>query len=332
MGWFPHLRPLRILLVTPVHRSGAGRDAAWTGNRVTARRYAGILRALGHRVTLAREYRGGGHDLLVALHARKSFESIVRFRREHPDALVVVVLTGTDLYDGLRRSTRARRSLELASRIVVLQPLGVRSVPSALRRKVHVIRQSAARPARRFEPRRGAYEVCVLSNLRAVKDPFRIAQAVRLLPPSSSIVALHLGAALDERLRKRAQRESAANRRYRWLGAVPRGRALRILARSRLLVLTSRLEGGANVVSEALRACVPVISSRIAGSVGILGPHYPGYFPVGNARALAALLRRAEADPPFYRRLKRRCGLLYSLVSPVRERRSWARLLLSLKT
>jgi glycosyltransferase involved in cell wall biosynthesis len=125
----------------------------------------------------------------------------------------------------------------------------------------------------------------------------------------------------------RARREAAANPRYRWLGQLPRWRALRVLARSRLLILTSRLEGGANAVSEALAAGVPVISSRIAGSEGILGESYPGFFPVGSTRALAALLQRFEEDETFRASLRTHCARLAPLVDPRREQASWASLL-----
>ncbi len=100
-----------------------------------------------------------------------------------------------------------------------------------------------------------------------------------------------------------------------------------MLARSRLLSLTSESEGGANVVSEALAASTPVLASRIAGTVGLLGEDYVGYFPVGDEAALARLLGRAETDADFYRTLCEWCARLRPLVDPERERRSWAHLL-----
>ena len=119
----------------------------------------------------------------------------------------------------------------------------------------------------------------------------------------------------------------AENPRYRWLGGRPRREALRLLAGCKLLVLSSLLEGGANVVSEALACDVPVLSSRIPGSVGILGPQYPGYFPVGDTAALAALLARAESDPAFLEDLRRRCEAVRPMLAPEVERESWARLI-----
>lgn len=319
------MRPLRIVLATP------GNSRLPTGNRVTARRWARILRGLGHDVSVVPEWRGGAGDLLVALHARKSFESIDRFRRERPGAPLVVAMTGTDLYGDIRTSARARRSLALATRVVVLQPEGLRELAPPVRAKATVVFQSATPPPRPPAPRPDAFEICLLCHARPVKDPFRAARATRRLPASSRVRLLHVGAALDPGSARRARDEARRNPRYRWLGALPRGRALRVLARSRLLVLTSRLEGGSNALSEALACDVPVLSSRIPGIVGTLSRGYPGYFPVGDTRALARLMRRAETDHAFYAGLKQWCRERAHLVAPAAERRAWAGLLRELR-
>ncbi len=312
---------MRIAVVSP------GRPGLHTGNEVTAQRWARLLRDLGHQVTVQSEYEGRPSDMLVALHARKSFPSLKRFRKERPGKPVVVALTGTDLYGDIRTSPEARSSLELADRLVLLQPAGLEELTPSVRAKARAIYQSATCPRRRFPPRKAVFEVLVLSHLRPVKDPLRAAAAARLRPASSRLLVLHAGAALTPEAARAARHEEASNPRYRWLGPLPRWRALLLLARVRALVLTSELEGGANVVSEALACSVPVLCSRIPGSIGILGSDYPGYFEVGDTEGLAVLLARAEEDRTFLADLRRRARSLASLVSPQRERESWRRLL-----
>jgi putative glycosyltransferase (TIGR04348 family) len=297
------------------------------GNRVTAVRWARLLKGLGHRVTIGQGYDGRPCDVLIALHARKSHEAVRAYHRLHPHGPLVVALTGTDLYRDIRTSRRAQRSLELADRLVLLQPRGLDELPAAVRGKARVIIQSA-RPsgARRGKSQR-FFDVCVLGHLRHEKDPFRTALALRLLPRESHLRVTHAGQALSPAYAERARRLMAQEPRYRWVGEVSRPAARRILARSQLLVLSSRMEGGANVVSEALAEKVPVIASDIPGSVGLLGARYPGYYPVGDTRALARLLARAESEPPFYERLRRWCEKLRPLVEPAREAAAWDRLL-----
>jgi putative glycosyltransferase (TIGR04348 family) len=263
----------------------------------------------------------------VALHARKSAPSVQRFSDEHPDRPVVLALTGTDLYEEIHSCADARRSMELATRLVVLQPAGLAELSEAHRIKTRVIIQSAERPLVPPTTDRGVFQVCVLAHLRPVKDPLRTAFATRLVPSSSKIQVVHLGSPLDESSAREALQEMAINPRYRWLGERPRAEALRILASSRLMVLTSRLEGGANAVSEAIACSVPVICSRIPGSIGLLGEEYPGYFPVGDTQALSDLLRQAETDTEFYESLTSWCGRRAALVDPANERLAWQNLL-----
>jgi putative glycosyltransferase (TIGR04348 family) len=315
---------MRVLIVTPAP------PGSRQGNRITARRWAGMVEALGHRVALAGEYRGQRCDVLVALHARKSFPAVARFRAQHPQAPLVLALTGTDLYGDIHTSLEAQQALEMADRLVVLHRLGAAGLPEHLRPKVRVIFQSVPAPRFHPRPRSGVFEVCVMGHLRPVKDPFRTAAAARLLPAESSLRVLHLGGALSEEMERQARAEAATNPRYHWLGELARPRALRLLGRSRLLVLTSLLEGGANVIGEAVVLGVPALSSRIAGSVGLLGESYPGYFPVGDTRALADLLWRAETDASFYADLRARCEQGRELFHPSMERRSWRELLVEL--
>jgi glycosyltransferase involved in cell wall biosynthesis len=138
---------------------------------------------------------------------------------------------------------------------------------------------------------------------------------------------VHCGAVLEDELRGEAERRMRENRRYVWLGALRRNETLRTIARSRLVVVSSRSEGGANVVSEAIANDVPVLSTRIEGSIGVLGDGYPGYFEVGDAADLAEKLDRAERDAAFLKRLGDACRAVKPLFDPARERAAWAQLL-----
>ena len=322
---------MRIGIITPAP------PRSRYGNRVTALRWARILRNLGHRIRIAQEYDGKRYDLLVALHARRSHEAIKQFHERHPQSPIIVALTGTDLYRDLQTNRSAQESLNLATRIVALQPKALDELAPALRDKAVVIYQSVetrrgVRPSTHFsfamrDGRPRHFYVCVIGHLRPVKDPFRAAIAARRLPTSSRIRILHIGGAMTKALARRARTEMKRNERYRWLGEQPRWRARRILSRSQLAVLSSRIEGGANVLSESLVASVPVLASRIPGNEGLLREEYPGYFAVGDTRGLARLLKRAETDAAFHAYLSTRCRKLARLFDPMREEEAWANLL-----
>ncbi len=323
---------MRAVIVTPAE------PGSLTGNRVTAERWAQRLAELGHEVRVLTAWDGervdpvDPVDLLVALHARKSHASVVRFSERFPGAPIVVGLAGTDVYVDLHDGEKALDSLYRARRLVALQRLVACRLPPELRERVRVIHQSAEPPAERPPPATDAFEVCVLAHLRAVKDPLLAARAARRLPAESRLRVRHAGQALDEKLADAARREESDNPRYRWLGPLPRDEARGLLASSRVLVLCSSSEGGANVVSEAIACGVPVLSTRIDGSVGLLGDDYPGFFGVGDEAALAELLRRVETDAAFLGELRRRCATLAPLFTPQAERRAWRDLLLELGT
>lgn len=201
------------------------------GNRVTAVRWAGILRGLGHRVRITSTEDPRFADLLIALHAVRSARVIRRCRAGGSARRVVLALTGTDLYGALPGSPVARRSLDLADRLVVLEPHARQRLPATVRRRVRVIHQSVTlrRPARR---RVDPFRACVIGHLRPVKDPFRPALAVRQLPDASRIHVVHVGRAWSPGIARRARAEAERNRRYTWRGPRPRGATLRLLAGS----------------------------------------------------------------------------------------------------
>ena len=339
MGRVSHVRAagtMRIAIITP-----APPDSRY-GNRITAVRWARILRRLRNRVSISQMYDGKPYDLLVALHARKSHSSIINFRRHNPSAPIIVALTGTDLYRDIRTNQRAQESLEVADRIVVLQPKAMEELRPNWRKKTGVIYQSvgdkqASRSAQSASAKGsqnkaeaqtdGNFDVCVIGHLRAVKDPFRTAMAARSLPNSSKIRVLQIGGAMTAAMAKRALREMDTNKRYQWLDEQPRSRVFKLLNRSSLCVLSSRIEGGANVLSEAIAASIPILASRVDGNVGILGKDHPGYFEVGNTKQLARLLTRAETSPEYLAKLKASTKGLAVLVDPSREKQAWSDLI-----
>lgn len=320
---------MRIGIVTPAP------PRSKYGNRVTALRWAGILRSLGHRVKVALTYEREGYDLLIALHARRSYPSVWRFHQDHSNRPLIVALTGTDLYDDLPRSRAAQKSLALATRIVALQPKARDELNSGLCAKLRIIYQSAPKNSwntarrRRFNSGR-TFDVSVVGHLRPVKDPFRAALAARQLPPGSRVRILHVGAAMNREMAMKARAEMRLNPRYLWLGERARWQVARILARSAVCVLSSKMEGGANLISEAAMAGVPLLASRIPGSVGLLGKNYPGYFTAGSTRELARLLHRTEVDPTFLAKLRSRVEKLAGGFEPAREKEAWRLLLAEL--
>ena len=302
------------------------------GNKITALRWARIFRTLGHRVKVLQNYDGKPCDALIALHARRSYNSIRRFRKVYPERPLIVVLTGTDLYRDIRSHRSAQRSLQLATRIVALQKMALSELSESLHPKTRVIYQSAERCLSRNPNNVGdGFKVSVIGHLRQEKDPLRAALATRRLPKQSRIEVRHIGRSLDKDLGRRARAEMVKNPRYRWIGELPHKKTRQILAQSDITVITSRMEGSSNVLSEALACAVPVIASRIPGLMGTLGTDYPGYFAAGDTVALSEILSRAESDRKFYRSLKSICKSLSPLVAPKREVTAWKRLLQELR-
>ena len=313
---------MKIVLITPA------RSSSRSGNATTTKRWARILRELGHDVRVLGRYDGSGADLMIALHAWRSADSIRDFRARFPQRPLIVALSGTDIYEYLDRDpSPTLHSLACADRLIALHELVQRRVPEQFRRKVRVVYQSAPllRPSGRRALR--GFDVAVIGHLRKVKDPFRAAEAARLLPAASRIRIVHLGAAETARWAAMAKAEMELNPRYLWRGDRPRAEVRRLLGRTRAVVLSSLNEGGANIVSEAVVAGVPVLASCIDGSVGLLGRDYPGYFPVGDTAALARLLHRIETSPDFLARLRRAIARRTHLFRPAREKAAWKALI-----
>ena len=299
----------RIVLVTP-----ALADAN-NGNWQTAWRWARFL-ARDFRVHTCREWAGEPVDAMIALHARRSAASISAFASTGKP--VAVVLTGTDLYRDIHHDASARRSLALAARLVVLQAQGLDELPPECRARSVVIHQSARalKPAR---PRSRSFDLALVGHLRAEKDPLTAVAALQRLA-SPRLRLLHAGQVPDDALGRAFLAAAAADPRIELRGSLPHASARQLIRRSRVLLLPSLMEGGANVAIEAITASVPVLASRIGGSVGLLGDDYPGFFPVGDDRALATLIARCQDDEAFLDQLRLSCTTRAPLFAPARER------------
>jgi len=264
------------------------------GNWQTARRWARMLS--GHyRVTMVKAWTPGTDaDVLLALHARRSAASVAAWAETHPDRPLVLALTGTDLYRDIANDASARQSLALAHRLIVLQEQGPLALPAALRDKCRVVFQSGTRRQTLTKTTTHLRAVMV-GHLRDEKWPQTLFEAARLLSPREGIRIDHIGAALDPALGDAAQATAQACPHYRWLGGLSHAATRSRMQRAHVLVHTSRMEGGAHVLLEAVLCGTPVLASRIDGNVGMLGADYGGYFAPGDAPALVQALRDCRA-------------------------------------
>jgi putative glycosyltransferase (TIGR04348 family) len=263
-------------------------------------------------------WNGEACDALIALHARRSHDSIARFKQGGKP--MIVVLTGTDLYRDLPDSPEAQESLAMAERVIVLQEAALDELSLPIKTKARVVYQSADPRLTQKAPK-APFRVAVIAHLRSEKDPLRAAQALRALA-DRDLELVQVGEALDRRLGAEAEQMMKRDPRYRWLGSLPHRKALSWMAASHVLVVSSVMEGGANVICEAARIGTPVIASRMSGNIGMLGRDYPGYYPVADQAALAELLAQAKHDAGYYRRLKNALRARRALFAPAAERRA----------
>ena len=287
------------------------------GNWQTAQRWARFLRR-AYRVHLTDRWQCGDEALLIALHARRSAESVARWRQQRGAAPLLLVLTGTDLYRDIDHDAAAQASLQRADALVVLNSLGAQRLPEALRSLCHVVLQSC--PARQpLQKTTRHLRVLMVGHLRDEKDPLTYLRAARRLAGRSDILFDHIGAALDPALGAAAQACMAEQANYRWLGPRPHAEVRRRIQQAHLLVHASRMEGGAHVVIEALRSGTAVLASRIDGNLGLLGADHPATFAVGDDAALAGQIERARDQPDMLAAWQRAGARRAPLLSPEHE-------------
>ncbi len=268
-------------------------------------------------------------DVLIALHARRSASLIQQFRQQHSTTPVVVVLTGTDLYKDLPDNADAQASLQIADALIVLQEDAIQHIPLQHRHKTHVVYQSAKPLTPALKPK-GKLQCVVVGHLRDEKDPATVLHSLDYLSPAAPVHIMHIGAPLDTSCEAASRAKMAEDSRYHWAGALAHGLTRAAIKRSHVLIHPSKMEGGANVIVEAILSGTPVLASKMSGNIGMLGHDYSGYFPVGDAPALAALMQKCLDEPNFLLRLNIACQARAKLFLPATERESLIRIIDSL--
>lgn len=308
-----------ILLITPAP------PGSKAGNRATAERWALLLGELGHSVEVITEYAGQRCDLFIALHAWRSHEAVAEFRKANPVAPLIVVLTGTDIYDHQYRfPEETRQSMEAADCLIGLHHRVKDDIPPTLSVKLVTVLQSAEQPQRRMDQASDRFDVCVVGHLREEKDSLRAALAARHLPEESRIHVINIGKPHSDAWAEAALDEQRDNARFEWRGEIDKPATQALMQQCRLMVISSIMEGGANVVSEACRLGLPILASDISGNIGLLGDDYPGYFRAGDEQDLARLMMRAESSEAFMRDLTERVSRLARCFTPESEKAALA--------
>jgi putative glycosyltransferase (TIGR04348 family) len=300
--------------------------AANNGNWQTAKRWQQMLSANYH-VEIMLQWDGRPFNAMLALHARRSADSIVQWAAKLPTKPIILALTGTDLYRDIASDPSAQQSLKLAHSLIVLQDMGPKSLPLEFQSKCQVIFQST--PRRRSVPKTTRkLRALMVGHLRSEKSPETYFAAARSLAYRHDIFLDHIGAPLDADLGQQARRLAAEVPSYRYLGEQTHAATRARIARAHVLVHPSRMEGGAHVVMEAVMSGTPVLASRIDGNVGMLGSDYAGYFDCGDADQLANALiacREGQNQPSSkpeskLKQLARQCSLREKLFEPLSEK------------
>jgi putative glycosyltransferase (TIGR04348 family) len=266
---------------------------------------------------------------MIALHARRSADSIAAWAKTFPDRELIVVLTGTDLYRDIRTDASAQASLALATQLVVLQEAGLDELSAQHRAKTKVIYQSCPRAAP--APKAGSFTALMVGHLRDEKDPLTYLRAAQRLSDRPDIALEHIGNDENSSYPAQIKETSLSNPKYHWLGGLPWPDTLQHMARAQVLVHCSKMEGGAHVILEAVQLGTPVIASRISGNIGMLGAVYAGYFALGDDAALAAMIERAADDANFLPHLQSQCQARAHLFEPSEEKRRLLNLLVNVK-
>lgn len=315
-------RGLRVLLLSPLLRGG--------GNAVSALRLARHLRAEGVRVRslatlepgfpprLEAALRSFRPHLVHALHARKGGAAWL----DHAlpgDPPLVVSLTGTEIHRDLGDPAAAPRVLMALERAALVLASGralleaARAVVPSIAGRSLLVPKGAELPPRDpgFDLRRAAglprnaFVFLLPAGLRAVKDPlFALEPLARLRRRDPRVAFVHCGDALDGDLAEEFRRRAAGEPWIRSLGALPFRRMASAYAGASVVLNTSRSEGFANVLPEAMLAARPILASAVPSNAEAIRDGRTGllYAP-GDGEAFLRAAARLLRDGALRRRL-----------------------------
>ena len=306
------------------------------GNSATADRLEKILIEAGFSVEVEAEWYGGSEArCLIALNARRSAGAVQEFRDACPSSSVVVVLTGTDInHPEVEDATSdTRQTMRDADELVVLHEASMAAVPEALREKCHVIYPSVDLPDGLTHQVGdiSKFEAIMAGNVRPEKNlPVVLAACEFLSEEVDSEVVVRLYGDAPDEMAYTLMTATAGPLPFQWKGKADHANLMKVMAGASLLLNSSTQEGGANAVCEAISLGLPVVASDISGNTGMLGGDYVGYFPSGDARALADMLVRCSRDQKFYRQLTGQVEERAPLFAYTEESRRWSSLLGSL--
>jgi len=342
-------RRIDVRILTPF---GA---ASGMGNWRTAQRYAQMLRASGISASIFEPHQieeacadSGGRLVAIALNAKRSSEEIDRFVA--CGIPVLVVLTGTDLYQALLPTAAGQPNYELtqaallkANHVLTLQSQAQKEVLARwpqLKGRVHCIMQTAS-PRQQHAPRitSGSKTVrfLIAAHIRSEKDPVTaflafhraFPQGWAIQPDGKKVPVrlIHVGGHKDKLLAHKLIQLGSQHPGILLEGPLSHAQTLRLMTRVHALIQPSISEGGALVVPEAIACRLPVIASDIAAHRGQLGDQYPGLFAVGVVDQLAAAMARFVSDAQFQELLcKQTAALAPVLASPAHERNELGKL------
>jgi len=300
------------------------------GNSVSADRLEDILLDQGLRVAQEEvDYQGGEALCFIALNARRSAGAVVSFKAAHPGSPVIVILTGTDINHAEMEdpASPTRRTMDAVDALVVLHDAELESVPEYLRDKCYVIYPSVRLPPQcqhqLDQPdQSGRLNVIMAGNLRSEKNPQLVIDACGYLHQHPDILISSYGEASGQ-MAQNMLGASSELMNFDWHGKIDHAALLQKMEHAHLLLNTSTQEGGANAICEAITVGLPVVASKIRGNIGMLGEDYLGFFPSGDARALAKLLQRSVTDKVFYSTLKSQLADRTPLFTYAAESKAW---------